>query len=107
MSRKLTPLALYHLYVRRCVALLAAVIVLCAFLYGFFLLEAVAHAASQAKARRDIAGLSSKVAGLQAQYLSATKAITPERAREMGFVAPVSVATVYAEESGLSLSANR
>jgi hypothetical protein len=100
-------LALYHIYVRRCVALLAAIVVVSAFLYGFFLLEAVSHAASQAKVRRDIAGLSSKVAMLQAQYLSATKAITPERARVLGFVAPTAVATVYTGESGLSLSANQ
>lgn len=97
---------LYHLYVRRAVALLAAVIVLCAFLYAFFLLGAVSHAASHGSARRAAAEISGRVAELQAQYLSATKALTPARARELGFVPPVSVATVYAEE-GLSLSANR
>lgn len=94
---------LYHLYVRRAVVLLAAVIVVCAFLYGFFLLEAVSHAANQAAARREVAKLSSKVASLQAQYLSATKSLTPERARELGFVTPTEVATVYAEQSGLTL----
>ena len=107
MPRKITPLGLYHLYVRRAVALLAAVVVVCAFLYGFFLLEAVSHAASQASARREVAVLSSKVGSLQAQYLAATKALTPERARALGFVAPVAVATVYADAGGLSLSANQ
>jgi hypothetical protein len=97
---------LYHLYVRRIVALLAAVVVVCAFLYGFFLLEAVSHAASQAQARREVAKLSGRVGELQAQYLSATKALTPERARALGFVVPVDVATVYADPaSGLSLMA--
>lgn len=107
MPRKITPLSLYHLYVRRAVALLAAVVVVCAFLYGFFLLEAVSHAASQASARREIASLSAKVGSLQAQYLAATKALTPERARALGFVAPSDVVVVYADAGGLSLSANR
>jgi len=104
---RVTPLSLYHLYVRRAVALLATVVVVCAFLYGFFLLEAVSHAASQAQAHREVASLSSKVGKLQAQYLAATKALTPERARALGFVAPTAVATVYADVNSLSLSANR
>ncbi len=107
MPRNLNPLALYHLYVRRAVAILVALIVVCAFLYGFFLLEAVSHAANQAQARREVATLSSKVGKLQSQYLTATKALTPERARALGFVAPAQVATVYANTPGLSLSANR
>jgi len=86
---------------------MVALIVLSAFAYGFFLLEAVSHAASQAEARREIVALSSKVGTLQSQYLSATKALTPERARAMGFVAPEHVAVVYATEHTLSLSATR
>ncbi len=107
MPRKLNPIALYHLYVRRAVTLLVALIVVSAFAYGFFLLEAVSHAASQAEARREIVALSSKVGSLQSQYLSATRALTPERARAMGFVSPTHVAVVYATEHSLSLSANR
>lgn len=107
MSKHLTPLALYHSHVRRAVALLVAVIAVSAFLYGFFLLEAVSHAASQAEARREIAALSSKVGSLQSRYLAATRTLTPERASAMGFVAPEAVATVYAAEAILTLSANR
>jgi hypothetical protein len=107
MPRKLNPIALYHLYVRRAVAALAAVIVVSTFLYGFFLLEAVSHAASQAAARREVAQLSSRVGELQSKYLTATRALTPALARSLGFVAPVDVATVYADASALSLSANR
>ncbi len=107
MPRKITPLGLYHLYVRRAVAGLVALIVVCAFMYGFFLLEAVSHAANHAEARREIASLSSKVGGLQSQYLSATKALTPERARALGFVAPVDTATVYADAHTATLTANR
>lgn len=107
MPRKLTPLALYNLYARRIVAGLVAVIVVSVFAYGFFLLEAVSHAAAHAEARREISSLSSKVGKLQSQYLSATRALTPERARALGFVAPVHVATVYAEQTTLSLSATR
>lgn len=104
MPRKITPLALYHLYARRIGAFLAAGIVGCAFLYGFLLLEAVSHAASQAQARRDIGALSTKVGSLQAQYLFATKALTPKRARDLGFVEPIDVAVVYADAPNLSLS---
>lgn len=107
MPRKLNPITLYHLYVRRAVAALVAIIVVSAFAYGFFLLEAVSHAASQAQARREVAQLSSKVGKLQSQYLSATKALTPERARALGFVSPVHVAVVYADADTISLSANR
>ncbi len=104
-SLKLNPIALYHLYARRTIAVLAAAIVICAFLYGFFLLEAVSHAASQAQVRREVASLSSKVGSLQTTYLLATRALTPERARAMGFVAPKDVATVYATtQTGLSLN---
>jgi hypothetical protein len=106
MPRKITPIALYHLYVRRAVAALVAVIVVSTFMYGFFLLEAVSHAASQASARREVAELSSKVGELQSKYLDATKALTPDLARELGFVSPVHVATVYASADTLSLSAN-
>lgn len=86
---------------------MVAIIVVSTFLYGFFLLEAVSHAASQASARREIATLSSKVGRLQSQYLSATKALTPDRARSLGFVAPVDVSVVYADTNALTLSANR
>ena len=107
MPRKITPLLLYHLYVRRMVALLAAVIILCAFLYAFFLLEAVSHAASQAAARRQVAALSSKVGVLQTQYLSATRSLTPERAKNLGFVPPAAVVTVYADQGTLTLNSGR
>ncbi|MDB5225366.1 MAG: hypothetical protein JWL87_318 [Candidatus Adlerbacteria bacterium] len=107
MPTRINPLTLYRLYVRRVVAALGAAIAVCAFMYGFFLLEAVSHAASQAQARREVGQLSSKVGKLQAQYLAATKALTPERARAMGFVEPAHVATVYADAHALTLSANR
>ena len=107
MPRKLNPITLYHLWVRRAVTALVAIIAVSAFAYGFFLLEAVSHAASQAEARREVSKLSSHVGKLQSQYLSATKALTPERARSLGFVSPVHVAVVYADAGALSLSANR
>ena len=104
MPRKLNPIALYHHWVRSIVTGLVAVIAMSAFAYGFFLLEAVSHAASQAQARREVSKLSSQVGQLQSQYLSATKALTPERARSLGFVAPEHVAVVYADADTLSLS---
>lgn len=104
MPKKLNPIVLYRLYVRRVVGVLVACVAISTFSYAFFLLGAVSHAASQAEARREIAALSAEVGKLQSQYLSATKALTPQRARSMGFVSPVHVAVVYAEQGTLSLS---
>jgi hypothetical protein len=89
-------LALYHHYSRSAFALLAFVCAASVFLYGVFLLEAVAHTAARARAAEAVTELKSKLSDVESQYLVATQAITPARAQALGFVPPKTVATVYA-----------
>lgn len=74
------------------------------FLYGALLLGAVAHAAGATKAERQVRDLDQKVSKLEASYLNATKALSPERAKALGFVAPESVAVVYVNTPTLTLA---
>ena len=93
----------YTPHLTRTIAILASALMLSVFLYGFFLLEAVAHAASLTDATHSIRSLQGEVSKLEEQYLSATKDITRERAAELGFVAPISVSTVFAVNPAKSL----
>jgi hypothetical protein len=96
-------MTLYNTYVGRIVAFLAGVTAVAVFLYGAFLLGAVAHATSRTAAEREVQRLSSEVSALEGVYLTETKALSPDRAAAIGFVAPSGVATVYAGEPGLTL----
>ncbi len=84
----------YQPYLSRIAALLVVVCALSAFLYGFFLLEAVGQAASLTSAERQIHDISSQLGILEGQYLAATKELTPERAAMLGYVTPAKVSTV-------------
>lgn len=97
-------IAFYHRHIRRAFALLALLCALCAFLYGFFLLEAVGHAASRARASAAVKDLKSQLSDLESRYLAATQALTPERAKALGFVAPHSVSVVYATDASHALT---
>lgn len=97
----------YQPYMPRIAALLVVVCALSAFLYGIFLLEAVGQAAARTVAERQIHELSSQLSVLEGQYLAATKDLTPERARELGYVTPVQISTVVVNSSASSLSFNR
>lgn len=99
-----TIAATYTPVLTKTIALLSGIIVLAIFFYGFFLLEAVAHAASLTASTRDIRTQTAAVSKLEEQYLSRTKDMTRERAQELGFVAPSSVSTVYATKAAQSLS---
>jgi hypothetical protein len=94
----------YTPYLKRAMAALAAVVALSIFLYGIFLLEAVGNTAKRAALERDVRALSSKVSGLEQAYLSATREMTLERAKAMGFVVPSEITTVYATRGSHSLS---
>jgi len=100
----MNKLHLYHLYISRTIAVSAAVCALSVFLYGVFLLQAVAHTAQRTGAERQITKLTSKLGELEVKYLSQTQALTPEQAAALGFVRPSSVDTVYATVPGSSLS---
>lgn len=97
-------LAFYHRHIRRAFVLLAIVCAVSAFLYGFFLLEAVGNAASRAQATSAIKEIKSQLSGLESRYLAATQALTPERAAALGFVAPHSVSVVYATDGSQVLT---
>lgn len=96
-------ITLYNRHAGRIVALLSGILGLSVFLYGALLLGAVSHAARATAAEREVRQLSTAVSALESQYLSVTKALSPERAAELGFVPPMSVATVYAQAGGLTL----
>ena len=101
-----TNIIQYQLYLSRTIAVLAGVCALSVFLYGTFLLMAVAHTAARTTAQKQIATITGHLGDLEMNYLAATKTLTPEHAHELGFVAPasVAVATVYASAGGHQLS---
>jgi hypothetical protein len=84
----------YQQYLPRIAAALAVVCAVSAFLYGIFLLEAVAQAGSRTAAEHKIRAISSELSILEGQYLASTQALTPERAHALGFVMPQNVTTV-------------
>jgi hypothetical protein len=99
-------LHVYRLYIGRVVAILAGVAAVAVFLYGTFLLMAVSHAAGISRTQSQVQTQTSELSQLEGTYLTLTRSLTRERAIEMGFVKPVSVATVYAETPA-ALSFNR
>ena len=94
--------ALYNRYASRLTAVLAALCAVSVFLYGALLLMAVAHAADLRAIEEQLSGLESSQSQLQSEYMAKTKALTLERARELGFVEPIARTTV-AGGDGLSV----
>jgi hypothetical protein len=91
-------------YLRRVLAALAALCTVSAFLYGIFLLEAVAHAAHKTALERDIRTVSSQLSTLETEYLALSSTLTPERAGTLGLEAPKDTTTVFATVKTRSLS---
>jgi hypothetical protein len=83
-------------YLNRAAVLLACMCAVSVLLYGTFLLLAVAHAASQTDAQRQVQQISANLGDLEAQYLSYSRGLTREKAIELGFVMPQDVTTVFA-----------
>ena len=105
MNRNVVSIALtYQPLLSRAAVVLACLCAISCFLYGVFLLEAVAHTAARASADRQVQTLSVQLGDLESQYLASTEALTPERAQALGFVTPTSVTTVYADAASRSLS---
>lgn len=102
----MSMLALYNRYSRSAFALLACLCAVSVFLYGAFLLLAVAHTASRARAGASIIELKGKLSAVEGRYLTATQELTPAYAAELGFVRPQSVTVVYATEPGHPLTIN-
>lgn len=93
----------YSPHVTRLIAGCAGVIALSLFLYGIFLLEAVAHTAARAEAKHESKQVISRLSVLESEYLEKTRQVTLERALMLGFVEPKQVTTVYATAAALSL----
>lgn len=107
MNNKIRAIAVvYNPHMAKMIALGAVIIALSLFLYGFFLLEAVAHTASRAGAERQIETLTSKVSALEQTYLAKTSSMTLEHAATLGFVPPAEVAIIYANAEAHTLSLN-
>ncbi len=100
------PIALYNTYLSRAALVLTFLCTLSVFLYGIFLLMAVVHTASRTAAERHINTLSAGMGDAEMSYLTAQKALTPERAKALGFVAPVKVSSVYATAAAHTLTIN-
>jgi hypothetical protein len=97
-------LAQYDIYLTRAMAAFAALCALSVFLYGVFLLMAVAHAAGISQAQEDARGLSSKIGALDAKYLAETTSLTQESAAALGYVKPSTVAIVYTQTPTLTFN---
>lgn len=93
-----------RLYANRISAFCAAVIALCALLYGVFLLLAVTHTASRARAQAGIERSTAELASLEQRYLALQQQITPARAADFGLVKPASSATVFADANAPALT---
>ena len=83
-------------YLNRAAVVLGCVCAVSVLLYGIFLLEAVAHAASQTTAQRQVRQVSAELSDLEAKYLSYSRGLTIEKALELGFVLPKDTTTVFA-----------
>ena len=70
------------------------------FLYGVFLLGAVAHTVARAAAEQEIQDSIMQLGSLETAYLLEIRALSLERARSLGFVLPAAVTTVYAHTDG-------
>jgi hypothetical protein len=104
MKAHTLTIARCHLYLTRVGAVLAAVCALSVFLYGTFLLLTVEHAAAQTAAQSQIDALAGHVGDLEAQYLAAARALTPDTAAALGYVSPVAVTSVYTDADSGALS---
>ncbi len=104
MTAVISKAAVLEHLLKRLAAASAAVIAVSAFLYGAFLLVAVLHTATRAKPEAAIETLSAELGTLQSRYLAETQTLTPQRAKELGFVVPEPAALVYASEPSRALS---
>ena len=96
----------YTPHITKTIAALAAVTIIAMFLYGFFLLEAVANTAKRASAEHSVATLTSQISQLEAQYLTQTRDLTLEQAQALGYQVPKDVTTVFAVAPSQALGYN-
>lgn len=99
-----TRLNLYQIYLSRTIAALSGICLVSVFLYGIFLMLAVEHTATRTAMQDRINELTVELSTLEAQYLTHTRALSPERAAELGFVKPTTTSAVFAGADVRSLS---
>ena len=105
MQRQLKTIAIaYTPHLSRAMVVLGAIAALSLFLYGFFLLEAVAHTASRTQAQAQVHNYTSKLSSLEETYLADTRTMTLDKASALGLIAPKEVATVYVNDASHGLS---
>ena len=80
-------ITLYSRLAPRAVAVLAGIAGLSVFLYGVLLLGAVSHTAARTSMEKETRTLSASVGALESEFLAGTKALSRDRAQELGFVA--------------------
>lgn len=100
MQRTVTQTLALRQYFPRIAAGLGGLCALAIFLYGTFLLLAVMHTAGRTSLERQINTTVAALGDLEAQYLAETKKLTPERAAELGMVAPTHVSVVFTAGAG-------
>ena len=96
-------ITLYNRFAPRVIAVLVGIAGVSVFLYGAFLLGAVSHTAARTSMEKETRTLSASVSTLEGEFLAETKALSRDRAVELGFVPPQDVATVYAGDGSLTL----
>ncbi|MDE1924777.1 MAG: hypothetical protein KGH79_01170 [Patescibacteria group bacterium] len=104
MTQAINTALRYQQLLSRAAVALACICAVSAFLYGVFLLEAVAHTAALQSAEAQVIALNAKLGDLESQYLAQTASLTPERAAALGFVVPADITTVFVTAASKSLS---
>lgn len=96
-------ITLYNRCAPRIIAVCAGIAGVSVFLYGALLLGAVSHTAARTSMEKETRALNASISLLEGEFLNETKALSRDRAAQLGFVAPKDVATVYAGDGSLTL----
>lgn len=103
----LAQVVAYQPVARQIMALASMVCFISVVLYGMFLLFAVGSAAAQQKYESDARDIMASLATLEAHYLAASSALTPQKAQELGLVTIPSARVAYVEADVPTLSLRR
>jgi hypothetical protein len=98
--------AIYTFRARRLAAGLALLCTASAFCYGVFLLLAVERTASLAKETAQIQSTQSALSAMENKFLESERSLTPERAKELGFVMPTASSGIFVSSDAPVLTFN-
>jgi len=71
---------------KKCFWFLTLIVVFCLFSYGYCVRGAIVNVVERQNMENELSMLNTKVIDLESQYIKAKSNITPELARELGFV---------------------